>query len=116
MSSVGVTRGYVSGCCSIKPHWANSHPERRLYEKGNEACNTLRLAPPDFCASAHPRPQCALAQSTYTYTTGGVTRCSLQGEYRAGGRVPTRPAGLPHPWGATSCTPARQPAPLTHLE
>ena len=30
---------------------------------------------------------------------------SLQGECSArlaGGRVPTRPAGLPHPWGATS--------------
>ena len=33
------------------------------------------------------------------------TPSSLQGEYRAGRRVglPTRPAGLRHPWGTTSC-------------
>ena len=36
---------------------------------------------------------------------------SLQGECRAGGRVHTSPAGLPHPWGATSC---RKAAPLTY--
>jgi len=30
------------------------------------------------------------------------------GSYRAGGHVPTRPAGLPHPWGTTSCRKAAQ--------
>ena len=34
-------------------------------------------------------------QQTYITTPG-----SLQGEYRAGGHVSTRPAGLLHPWGA----------------
>ena len=32
---------------------------------------------------------------------------------QSGGRVHTRPAGLPHPWGGTSCT--RKAAPLTNL-
>jgi len=33
------------------------------------------------------------------------------GQYRAGGRLSTRPARLPHPWGTTSCHKA---APLTY--
>ena len=46
-----------------------------------------------------PGPQSLHARHGPTHTT---TPGSLQREYRAGGRMPTRPAGLPHPWGANS--------------
>ena len=49
-------------------------------------------------------------------SVSGIESChhasSLQGEYRAGGRVHTT-RQLPHPWDATSCT--RKGAPLTYL-
>jgi len=46
------------------------------------------------------------AHGAYTRDSGQrtpPTPGSLQGEYRAGGCVHTRPAGLSHPWGAISC-------------
>ena len=47
-------------------------------------------------------------QCTFTHATGQRTqpRPAPSKGHRAGGRVhtPSRPAGLPHPWGAISCT------------
>ena len=63
--------------------------------------NALRQRLKQLEAYVWPVPLC-LARSR------GIRFCSRsarsRGSYRAGARVSTRPAGLPHPWGAASLT------------
>ena len=59
-------------------------------------------------AENHPLPYSPPHSPTATDTESGrlltrPTLCSLEGEYRVGGHVSTRPAGLFHPWGTISC-------------